>query len=278
MKARLIVSLFIVLIVLAGCTSDSVLDPEIDLVVIRGYLYANEPITDIQITSTLPLGSEETSAPPINDAEVCLIKDGQQYDLQPSAGDSGYYFYPGGDLTVNAGDEFEINVEYFGTTAYGKTRVPTPPTQVQISGETLYVPEFTSMEDMMTFEFDSSRHVVTVTWEEDPSSLFYVVIENTEANPDSIESFGPMGGGRMGRFFVSEPSNINEYVVNFRSVSLYGEHRIKVYHVNQEYADLYSSRQQDSRDLNEPLTNIENGLGVFSAFNSVSVDFQVVRE
>ncbi len=37
-------------------------------------------------------------------------------------------------------------------------------------------------------------------------------------------------------------------------------------------------RIQDSRDLNEPPTNIDGGLGVFSAFASDSVFFQVVRE
>ena len=42
-------------------------------------------------------------------------------------------------------------------------------------------------------------------------------------------------------------------------------------------ADLYESREQDSRDLNEPLTNISNGLGVFSAFNSQTALFEVVE-
>jgi len=57
-----------------------------------------------------------------------------------------------------------------------------------------------------------------------------------------------------------------------------GKHRVKVYRVNQEYADLYQSRNQDSRDLNEPLTNIVNGLGVFSAFNSDSVFFELKQQ
>ena len=38
--------------------------------------------------------------------------------------------------------------------------------------------------------------------------------------------------------------------------------------MNQEYADLYEGRVQDSRDLNEPPSNILGGLGVFSAFAS----------
>ena len=44
--------------------------------------------------------------------------------------------------------------------------------------------------------------------------------------------------------------------------------RIRLYRVNQEYADLYEGRVQDSRDLNEPPSNIVGGLGVFSAFAS----------
>ena len=56
-----------------------------------------------------------------------------------------------------------------------------------------------------------------------------------------------------------------------------GKHEIKVYKVNQEYVDLYESREQDSRDLNEPLTNIEGGLGVFSAFNYETVYIEIIQ-
>ncbi len=56
-----------------------------------------------------------------------------------------------------------------------------------------------------------------------------------------------------------------------------GAHHAKVYRVNAEYAQLYENRTQDSRDLNEPPSNIRNGLGVFSAFNSSSVSFEVAR-
>ncbi|MFC1529786.1 hypothetical protein ACFL6R_03610 [Gemmatimonadota bacterium] len=58
----------------------------------------------------------------------------------------------------------------------------------------------------------------------------------------------------------------------------YGEHLVRIYRINQEYADLYGSRQQDTRDLNEPLTNIQNGLGVFSAFNSTEFTFSAIPQ
>jgi hypothetical protein len=40
----------------------------------------------------------------------------------------------------------------------------------------------------------------------------------------------------------------------------------------------HTERQQNSRYLNEPLTNIVNGLGVFSAFAGDSVFFRATTE
>lgn len=50
--------------------------------------------------------------------------------------------------------------------------------------------------------------------------------------------------------------------------SYHGRYLVKVYRVNQEYRDLYETQEQDSRNLIEPLSNIENGLEIFSTFHS----------
>lgn len=258
--------------IVSGCSDESPLGPGTDLVVIRGYLYAGEPVTDIQITSTLPLGSEDNAAPPINDADVYLLKKGRRYDLQPSAGDSGYYHYRGDDLSVEAGDVFEIQVVYYDRVTSGKTVVPPAPDGVAVSPDTFFVSE----DNLFPFwrrGTDAAANALLVTWTPDPSSLFYIAIENVGSDPDSIAIDGPTGG--MKRRFVSEPTNSSEYPIQLPQLSHYGKHLVRVYRVNQEYADLYESRQQDSRDLNEPLTNVENGLGVFSAFSSDSAYFYV---
>lgn len=269
--------LFLILytaLLVAGCTQDSPLEPADDKLVIRAYLYAGEPVTDIQITTTLPLGSEETSAPPVNDANVVLIKNGRNYSLVPSEGDSGYYHYPGDDLTVEPGDLFELRVSRSGTVATAQTQVPDPPQNVTASSDKLVIP--TSRTGFGGFN-DSTRSI-TLTWHEDPSALFYVVVENIEENPEPISSFGGFSGGDFRRRFVFPPTNNNQFRIQRFNISYYGQHVAQIYRVNQEYADLYLSRNQDSRDLNEPLTNIENGLGVFSAFSSQKVRFTVLAE
>ena len=56
----------------------------------------------------------------------------------------------------------------------------------------------------------------------------------------------------------------------------YGSHKVTIYKVNEEYALLYEISEQDSRDLNEPYTNINNCLGIFSGFANQEFFFYVI--
>ena len=260
-------------VLLAGCTEESVLSPDSTLVVVRGYLYADEPVSQIQLTQTLSLGSSDSTAPPVNDAEVALFKGNARYDLVPSPGDSGYYYYPGDGLTVRAGDEFSIEVVYGDQVITAETVVPPPPGNVTLSKERLSFPDFDTLWELRQqgVGMDSIRAMMTLTvsWEGEQDALYYVVVENLEDDPKAVESQFMRGSMR----FISRPFSGDQYAINANMMSHFGRHEAVVYRVNQEYADLYQSRNQDSRDLNEPLTNIENGLGVFSAFNSGRAEF-----
>ncbi|MBT7616590.1 MAG: DUF4249 family protein [Calditrichaeota bacterium] len=255
-------------IVLSGCTRENPVIPENDFVVVRAYLYANQPVSDIQITTTFPLDVEIEQAPVVNDASVTISKNGQRYNLVSTSGDNGYYNYPDGDLTVGVGDEFTIEVDYNGKLATGQTLVPPTPDSVSLSSRNLVIPQFNQGSRP-----DLENAFLTVKWDNTEREFFYLDIENLERDPIPIESSFP------GRFksFISQPVKVDSFRVNFGMVTHYGTHRVIVYRVNSEYADMYEWREQDSRDLNEPLTNISNGLGVFSAFNSDTLYFEVIE-
>jgi hypothetical protein len=269
--------LFFALLLTLGCHTDSPLAPDKSQVVVRGYLYAGEAVQDIRLTGTLPLGSDDTAAPPINSAQISLLKAGKTYDLVASAGDSGYYHYPDTDLTVEPGDDFQIRVSYENQVITATTTVPPAPQDVVISKSTLQLPDFDDMFQMREkgISMDSIRALTSlaVSWQNETDALYYVVVKNLENNPVSSDSRF-RGGPRM---YISQPRPGGEYDVNATMATHYGKHEVRVYRVNQEYADLYQSRNQDSRDLNEPLTNIQNGLGVFSAFSSKSVYFTLLQ-
>ena len=78
--------------------------------------------------------------------------------------------------------------------------------------------------------------------------------------------------------FISEPSQDSSFEIIGIALETYGRHVAKVYRVNKEYEDLFKNLEQDSRDLNEPPSNIVNAIGIFTAFALDSVFFEVNRE
>lgn len=266
------------LILFGGCTDESPLISEEELIVVWAFLYAGEPVTDIKLTATLPLNVDTGEASPINNALVTLIKDGQRYECELTPGDSGYYQYGGTGLIIETGDEFTIEIEHGDQFVTATTSVPEKPISVAISSSIMEVPDFSEFgRGRSAFQQwrESGNNDIIVTWNNEDELWYYVTLLNIDEdpNPEPVNIFGR----EILRSFIFPPLNDDTYRIRLPLITHLGLHRITVYKVNQEYVDLYESREQDSRDLNEPLTNIEGGLGVFAAFNSESVVLEVIK-
>jgi hypothetical protein len=276
-------SLFLALIVghmWIGCTSNPATPDETD-VVLRGYLYANEPVTDIQLTVSNPIGSNDSTYRPITSASVALLKDGIRYGLVADASRPGYYIFSGSGLSVSTGDIFRIEASYGGKLVTAQTVVPPKPEGVSMSASTMHFTKDTIQTPMGDLTMVTSSDSVQVTWSNASQDYYYLVVESVDSartlmREDSVGQFG--GGQGLGLRFISQPTSQSSYTIVSNSIEYTGKHLVKLYRINKEYADLYRSRMQDSRALNEPLTNVSNGLGVFSAFASVNVEFMVTLD
>jgi len=208
---------------------------------------------------------------------VTLSKNNNSYALQFNQTLSKYE-YQGSDLEILPEDIFKINVEVKGRVAEATTTVPQLPTGIQISKNQMVIPEIKSGADFITGDPLADAQL-TVHWSNPDNDLFYSVIEfrSNVLTPilppdvqkvvdDILESFA----------IITAPSTDTVITVSGALLPSYGPYVVKVYKVNQEYADLYESETQDSRDLNEPPSNIINARGIFSAFASGSVTFEVV--
>jgi len=247
---------------LAGCAGTEPTAATATLPVVQAYLYAGEPVTAVRVTSTVGIGASDTVGVPVNDATVTLARGGVSYALIASAGDSGYYHYPDTDLVIAVGDTFDLRVEALDRVATARAIVPEPPSALTLSDAELVVPTFGG-------GFDPEDFTLVARWPNDAGELYFVVTQNIEASPTDIATPGP-------RFrFTAPPTAADSAVVIAFSFTQYGRHRLTLYRVNSEYAALYESRNQDSRDLNEPATNLIGGLGVFTAFSSRSAEFTV---
>ena len=276
MKTTIILAL--ALLLLSAC--DSVDSGEFDdPIVVEAFLFAGEPIDDIHLSSVLPIDSEDTLATPINDANVRLVKGGASYTLI-SSGTEGFYHYPGDGLTVETGDVFRLEVDYGSTRITAETTVPAPPTSVSMPVSRITVPnvgdDFFAIREL--FQALNEENTLSVTWDNPDAESYFVALEApANDNPDYL--LPEFIRDRFGGFrIVTEPTTTNFYDIPIFSLEVIGAYTTTVYRINQEYADLYENREQDSRDLNEPPTNVDGGLGVFSAFNGQSITFQIVRE
>ncbi len=266
---------------MTGCEEDESNSVQ-ELTVLEGYLFQGEPVDSIHLTKTVSFESGDTIYPPVTDAQVEIIWNDIHYELDHIG--NGYYSYYGDALSVVEGQTYTISIFTDGVELSSTTKVPSVPTGVELSDSVIYV------DTTFTFGFpgeqDTENPGIKVSWDDPESSYFYVLFENTDTSAADIvydtgdlpDGFEPPSGG-FGRFsFRSEPFQRNDYTINSRSLEKYGRHRIKIYRVNQEYADLYENRNQDSRSLSEPITNIENGLGIFTAFSYAEAYFYVDNE
>lgn len=274
MNRILLVALAALLVFSACDTVDSSqTDPQI---VVEAFLFAGEPVDDIRLAEAVPLASEDSTTTPIGTADVRLTKNGVAYPLVPSDS-AGYYHYPGDDLTIEAGDVFRLEVDDAGRRVTAETTVPSSPSNVTLPQHTLEVATFGGGGIGGGPPGRIGENTLTVTWDNPNEALHYVVVESlVEEDPEYI--LPEFVRDRFEGFrLITAPTTANFHDINARSLEVLGEHRVLVYRVNREYADLYENREQDSRDLNEPPTNVEGGLGIFSAFTSQAVPFRVVR-
>ncbi len=259
-------------LVAQACTDSDPVGLDGEILVVRAFLFAGEPVADIRITTTVPLVSEDTLGIPVSDATVWLERDDVRFDLIATPGAAGAYHYPGSDLVIRSGEIFELGISRGSESISATTIVPPPPEGFTVSSDVMDV------VDLTAGGFGGRRGGggglafggLIVRWINPERDLFFVVVDNLETDPAQIPAPEFIGQARR---FTSAPTPADSTAISQLSLTHLGEHRIRLYRVNQEYADLYEGRVQDSRDLNEPPSNIQGGLGVFSAFASSEATF-----
>lgn len=278
---RRIVAPTLTFALLAACGDPTFVVPGSPDPVVRAFLYAGQPVNDVRLTWTVPINTSDTAdvqvAPPINNATVVLVRGGVRYPLVKSAGDSGYYQYTGTGLIVREGDVFTLEGAVNGRALSARTVVPVRPTGARMVASTLSIPTLTMGGGPGGPRPDFSGAQTLVRWTKSPGSLYFVTLENVEPTPVAVDIAFP-GGIRGRRRVIFAPTAADSLPVNALGLPYYGRYQVYVWRVNEEYAQLYATLQQDSRDLNEPFTNITGGLGVFTAFAADTTSVTVVKK
>ena len=253
----------IIIILLSACTAD-LISPvsETDIAVVEAFL---EPGADISVYLTKMFEYVEDSQSKlttIDSVVVFITFNGKEFKLIHSPDKPGLYSSMDSALIAEPEGVYELLFTYNGTEVTATTTIPTKPTGTGLSTSVLHV-------DPNVRGPGSVIEPMTVTWANEFNVYHQIVLEYMDSTYTPIgESLDP---DRYDEFkkVATEPVVGTSFDLNTREhLVFFGNYRIILYKVNDEYVDLYENIGQSSLNLTQPLTNIENGLGIFTAVNS----------
>ena len=270
---RNVLAMFVCFLGSMACGGDlDFVAPDPDTFVIQAFIFSDEPVEWVTVSGVLPVDADSTEvAPVISNAEITIFRGTERVDLQPTSGEPGRYHYPGDDLDIQIGDVFRLEPTVNGRTATAETVVAMAPVGLGLSADSLIAPTFPPQRGQGPGSLLNAR--IIAQWTNAGDQLHFIVIDNIEEAPQILPTTAIFS--RFASRLIQQPTAADSSVVRVVTLTHYGQHRLKLYRVNEEYVDLYRGLQQDSRDLNEPPSNVHGALGIFSAFSADSSFFEV---
>jgi hypothetical protein len=241
--------------VLSGC-SEALMDYVIDteMPVVESYLQEGASSLTVKVYSIeVYLKDDYKLSKPVGGLKLTIN------DRELTETSSGSYSLDLGDDAICENQRFDLLFEHNGKTIEASTTVPAPVMNLRVDPETL------TQSSSWYFMDSSDTAEVVVTWDDPDGSYYQLYIESP--NTSDMPSLGIFGQRMMQPF----RGNIHRATVrDFRSA---GIHRIYVYRVGKDYADLYE--RVSSSDLANPVNSVRNAFGIFTALSVAQVQVTV---
>ncbi len=264
---KLISLLFSISILFLACEKQSTEVIESKTTVVEAYLHAGKTIDSLKITQSLSLTIAD-SIIALDDLVVNISDSNNQYTLNSI----GNGIYQNTELIIENDKSYRLEIERDGAVISAETYIPNKKeTQISLTQVALPKIELNTPIGIPTGSIDA----VEITWDNSEGDYYYTSISNIEIDPETVNENDT---GQLSRSIISEPQISSFYAIfPRREFSHYGTHQIIVYRVNPEYAALYESSGNSTLSLEEPPTNIENGLGIFTGASSDTLYLEVVK-
>ena len=242
-----------------ACQDDEGASPTTETAVVEAYLFAGKLIDTVKISQSLSYSSSDSLISTLDDLEVFVSDDINSVQLDFI----GNGTYQNLDLRIQNGQSYSLEFEYNERLITADTYVPD---QKKVTASTDEI-TMDKIESGTFPDFSNLPDPIELEWENPEGDYYYVVVENTEEDPETInELFEDFG---IAFNFTSDPEIMDFYAINpRREIQQFGRHRIIVFRVNPEYAALYETSGTTSTTIAEPPSNVDNGLGLFTGVSS----------
>ena len=249
----------ITLLIMMSC-QETVVTGFQDKPVIESYLYADES-PSVKVSKLIPFTTDMVfSDMDVNKLlmDITDVTAGKKYSLATT----GEGVYTNKSLTISAGKTYELSFPYNGQVVTARTIAPAKPQNFTLSATSISIAPMgqTGGGGM------EMPNPVQINWSNDDGSFYFIYIKNVESVKIPIDTKNPNGKD----FFREQPTNLNHYELNPRSFKYYGEHRVILYRIEPEYVLYFQENSNSSLSISEIKANVVNGLGIFTAINSVS--------
>lgn len=251
-----LISLFLVSLFVISCQKLDLATADADVPVVEAYL---NPATEISIhiTKQLVYGSTDTVVSPIEGLSITVqSEDTSVICLVDSA---GYYRAP---IKPEVGKTYTMSFIYNEKVVSATTTILSKPTNFATSSTTITVG---MGGDPGSGNPPTPPTPITLTWDNTDLSYYMIVAESTDSAPEPIFDTADVVPERI---FRNTPERVATQELNPGSFYYYGSHRIILFHLNADYAQLYDESGSSSLNLAKPPTNVVNGLGIFTGIHS----------
>ena len=246
-----------------------------DVPVVSGFLSPNN-IPGVQI-SELILFDNDTSDSTNNmqGLEVYLSHNNIDFQLSSFENKHGRYKCTDKIFKVEPGEEYLLEFMYKDIPISSKTKVPYKPENFETSTTIIALPRIT--EESGGGGPGSISNNLEISWKNHDNSYYLVTYQYLEDEYDPVNETIEIDNPEDLAHFTSTPIQDSMYSIRGMQFSYFGHYNLILFKITDEYAAIYESLNQSSLDdLSEPITNIVNGKGIFAAFNSDTLQINVV--
>ncbi|MBI9034302.1 MAG: DUF4249 family protein [Bacteroidales bacterium] len=266
MKTIKLIAITIVLFLAFSCQKiESVSEFTPDLVVEAYLIPGQSPV--IKLSVETPYDSANAADLSVDDLEVVLKSEDNEF-VCTSMGE-GNYAAPE-SFFVEIQHTYQLEILFNDEMVSSQTFVPSKPIGYSSSETSIYLSSGTSGGGFGTSGFTSN---INLYWQNPENDYFLVIVENIETNPEPIRDTDE----ERKLSFRNEPVQTEGDQIRPNSFQFFGTHRVILYKLNPEYSLLYEDSGSSSQNMTNPITNIENGYGIFTGINSDTLFIEVYK-
>lgn len=254
-------------------------------IIVNAYLIVGHGIDSVFIGKSLPIQEAYSEAEAaISTVEISITVDGHAYDLTEYDDRSGAYFLPEDSLIVTPGKTYHLEVIADGRRVRASTTAPGQVRIQSLNTDTSYYP-YPEPEKATRFEITWNPVDLAAAYEvsiisKTPVELVdfgmdQLVEHRLEAfDYDTLKAFWPTTDFPVGK-------NETSIEIPWFVFGYYGAYTLKLYAIDDNLWDLAASGvvyAPQSSEYEQPVYNVEGGIGIFSAVSVDSVHIHVKKQ